>query len=408
MEKEFDVVIIGGGVAGMMLAANIENKKVLIIEKNEKLGKKMFITGKGRCNVTNLCDKEDFFKNIITNSKFMFSSYSNFSNYDCYSFFEENGVPLKVERGDRVFPQSDKSSDLISSLTNKIKKMGVMVNYNEKVVSLSKENECFLVKSDKDMYKCAVVAICTGGVSYKATGSTGDGYVFSKMMGHTIVSPAPALIPLVLKEDVSSLAGLALKNVSVWYENEKDKSEKLFGEMLFTHRGVSGPIILSLSSYINRKNIENANLFIDLKPALSEEQLITRLERDVKGNKKQIKTLLVDYLPKNLIDIFLKYCKIKDSVSSYQLNSVQIKTLVKSFKRFGFTIKAFEDINAAIVTSGGVNVDEVNPKTLMSKKVENLYFVGEVLDVDALTGGFNIQIALSTAMAAAKNINLTK
>lgn len=408
MEKIFDVIIVGGGVAGMMIACQIENKEVLLIEKNEKLGKKMFITGKGRCNVTNFCDKDEFFKNIISNSKFMFSSFSSFSNYDTYSFFEELGVPLKIERGDRVFPQSDKSSDLISALERKIKSKGVKVNLLEKVSAIVSENDLFTIKTDKSKYQAKSVVVCTGGVSYKATGSTGDGYTFAKVFGHDVISPRPALVPINLKEDVSSLAGLSLKNVEVHFEKNGQKSPCLFGEMLFTHKGVSGPIVLSLSSYINKLDIENGNFYIDLKPALNEETLISRIEKDVKGNKKQLKTLLVDYLPKNLIDIFLKYCKIKECIPVNQLNTRDIKELVKCFKNFKFTVKGFEDINAAIITSGGVNVTQINPKTMMSKLVKNLYFAGEVLDVDALTGGFNIQLALSTAVAVAKDINLTK
>lgn len=408
MEKIFDVIIIGGGVAGMMIACQIENKDVLLIERNEKLGKKMFITGKGRCNVTNFCDKDEFFKNIISNSKFMFSSFSSFSNYDTYSFFEELGVPLKIERGDRVFPQSDKSSDLINALERKIKSKGVKVNLLERVSAIISENNLFTIKTDKSKYQAKAVVVCTGGVSYKSTGSTGDGYTFAKVLGHDVVSPKPALVPINLKEDVSSLAGLSLKNVEVYFEKNGQKSPRLFGEMLFTHKGVSGPIVLSLSSYINKFDVENGDFYIDLKPAINEEILTSRIEKDIKGNKKQLKTLLVDYLPKNLIDIFLKYCKIKKCIPVNQLNTHDIKELVNCFKHFKFTIKGFEDINAAIITSGGVSVSQINPKTMMSKLVNNLYFAGEVLDIDALTGGFNIQLALSTAVAVAKDINLTK
>lgn len=403
MEK-YDLIIVGGGVAGMMLACSVHDIKTLIIEKNEKLGKKMFITGKGRCNVTNACESDKFFENVVSNSKFMFSSFNNFSNCDTMSFFEDAGVSLKIERGERVFPQNDKSSDVISALERRIRENDVTANLNEKVLSIKMDNY-YIVNTDKAEYSATYVAICTGGLSYKATGSTGDGYLFAKMFGHTIKQICPALVPINLKEDVSELAGLSLKNVSVCYEREGNKSKNLFGEMLFTHKGVSGPIVLSLSSLINREELTNAHLCIDLKPALSDETLKNRIEKDIVSNKKQIKTALASYLPKNLIDIFLKYCKLDSSKQMCLLNKSEILTLVNAFKCLKFNIDSFEDINAAIITSGGVNVNEINPKTLMSKLVPNLFFAGEVLDVDALTGGFNIQIALSTAHAVASAIN---
>lgn len=400
------VIVIGAGASGLMSAyACAKNgNKVLILEKNEKVGKKLYITGKGRCNVTNNCDANEFLNNVVNNSKFLYSSLNEFSPSDTISFIENNGVKLKTERGNRVFPTSDKSSDIIKALKNACTTCGVEINLNEEVIDIDKSDK-FKVKTSKNTYVCDAVIVCCGGYSYKATGSTGFGYKLAKKFGHTLVDIKPGLSPIKIKDKfVSDVEGLSLKNVelSAYYNGKCIK--KLFGEMLFTRDGISGPIVLSMSSYINK--FKDVELCLDLKPALSEEKLENRLIREFDVNKNsQINTVMKNLLPSSLILTFLDYCNIPSNLKVNSIKVEQRKTIVHNLKHFKLNFDRLYDIDYAIITSGGVSVKEINPKTMESKLASNLYFAGEVLDVDALTGGFNIQIALSTGYCAGKGVN---
>ena len=378
-----NVIIIGGGAAGMMAAitAARNNNKVTLIEKNEKLGKKLFITGKGRCNFTNAGDEEDIFNSIVTNKKFMYSSLRGFSNYDCMGFFDELGLKFKIERGNRVFPESDHSSDVI----------GVVV----KDASGQKE-----IKGD-------ACVIATGGNSYSSTGSTGDGYRFAKSLGHSVTPILPALVPLNVREEWEELLmGLSLKNIEVTFYDGDKKVFTDFGEMLFTHFGVSGPVILSASSVITGIVKERpVRLSIDLKPAITDEQLDERILRDFsKEQNKAFKNSLDELLPKKLIPVIVMQSGIKPEKKVNEVTREERQRLVKLLKNFDMTVTSTRGFNEAIITQGGVNVKEINPSTMESKLVKNIYFAGEVIDVDAVTGGFNLQVAWSTAYAAASHI----
>lgn len=397
------IVIIGAGPAGLMTAVECSKNKdnqVIILESNEKIGKKLFITGKGRCNVTNNCSNDEFLKNVVTNSKFLYNSISNFSTNDTINFFNESGTLLKVERGNRVFPKSDKSSDIIKTFSKLLKKDNVKLYLNTLVSDIVKKEETFKVKTTQGNIKGDAVVVATGGKSYSSTGSKGDGYKFAKRFNHTIIKPVPALIPINLKNYDGSLSGLSLKNVLISINiNGKRFSE--FGEMLFTHNGISGPIVLTLSSYINKFEIKDKDILLDLKPALSYEQLNDRIIRDCSENKnKTLKNYLKELLPLSLIDFFIKAGNFKPDCKMCNLEKNVRKNIIQCLKNLTFKVDKFEDIEYAIVTSGGVNVKEINPKNMESKYVKNLFFVGEVLDLDALTGGFNIQIALSTGFSS--------
>lgn len=424
------IIIIGGGAAGMfaaIAASKNENNEIIILEKNEKLGKKLFITGKGRCNVTNACDKETFFKNIVSNPKFLYSSFNNFNNYDLMSLIEENGCKLKIERGNRVFPVSDKSSDIIKALKKAITKKNIKIIYNTEVTKIIKNdvtndlNNLFRVLTKKnEKFNCDKVVVATGGLSYSSTGSTGDGYKFARQFNINTTKTMPSLVPFNIREEDEclDLQGLTLKNVSIKVldrDNDKKVLYKDFGEMLFTHFGVSGPIILSASAYIN--DVKDSILSIDLKPALTFEELDKRLQREIEeNNKKKIKSLLLKLLPSSFVNVFLKRLDDAANIDNKNLN-VNIEDLncneinkevryaiINLLKDFRFVVLSKRGFDEAVVTKGGIDVKEVDPKTMESKSIKGLYFVGEVLDIDALTGGFNITIAAITGFTAGKNL----
>ena len=394
------IAIIGGGPAGMMCAIKAaENHQVTIFEKNEKLGKKLFITGKGRCNLTNYCDEREFLKNIVNNSSFMYSSIYSFSPFTTYYYFEEMGLPLKVERGNRVFPASDKSSDVIRAYEKKLKALGVKINLNYEVTSIEKVNGEFMINGREKFDK---VVIASGGISYKLTGSTGDGYKCAKDFGHKVIDQVPGLIGINLKNNFS-LAGLTLKNVELKILKDKKILSREFGEMLFTHRGISGPIVLTTSSKINR--LKDFEMYLDLKPALDPEKLDARILRDFHENQnKNLENVMKSLLPRDLIIYVLESAGISGDKKVNQITKEDRESLVRTIKNFSLKFDSLDDIDRAIVTSGGVDVKDIDPKTMESKKVKGLYFIGEVLDLDGLTGGFNIQIANSTGYSCGINL----
>ena len=405
-------VVIGGGAAGMFCAGLLaqEGHDVTLIEKNEKLGKKIYITGKGRCNVTNDSQWPGILDNVVNNSRFVMSAISRWMPQDMMEFLEGQGVPLKVERGNRVFPKSDKSSDIIKALSNFLYDNGVNVLLNTKCTGLIIENkEIKGVKTSKgDMY-ADIVVVATGGLSYPTTGSTGDGYIWAKDSGHTIIEPRPGLNALIVK-GTEKLAGLTLKNVEAKICSLDQELYSEFGEMLFTHTGVSGPIILTLESkinkfYLNKKFNRPITLYIDLKPAISEDELDNRLLKDFKAKSNlDIKNLLPEYMPKSLIDLILAQAKISSSTKCNSITKEERSALIGAIKGLKFNVVDIDKIEAAIITAGGVDVKDINPKSYESKIIKHLYFIGEVLDIDALTGGFNLQLAFSTAHAMAKGI----
>lgn len=401
-----DIIVIGGGPAGMMTAITAKNKdnNVTIFDSNEKLGKKLFITGKGRCNLTNDISPNDFLSKVVSNSKFLYGGINTFTPQDAMEFVEGNGTKLKVERGGRVFPVSDKSSDIIKAFERAIKSLGVKSLLGCKVEHIIKVKDKFVVKTNLGEYKADCVVVATGGCSYSTTGSTGDGYKFAKDLGHNIVDIRPALVPIDLQKFDKRLAGLSLKNVKVTIDICGKKFTE-FGEMLFTHTGVSGPIILSLSSKINRLNINGENLSIDLKPALTEEQLDLRILRDFENYKnKDFKNYIQELLPKSMIEPFLDRLNFDACTKVNSITKSNRQEIIKLLKNFSFKIGSLKDVNCGIVTAGGVDVKQLNPRTMESKIVPGLYFVGEVVDLDAVTGGYNIQIALSTGYLAGKDI----
>ena len=407
------IVIIGGGPAGIMAAisakTNYPNYEVIIIEKNSSLGKKLIITGKGRSNNTNCSDISKFIQNIPGNGMFLFSVFNNFDNRDIMKLLEDNGVKTKVERGNRVFPISDKSSDVLRALEKQIKKLNISIKFNYKVndIKYKESNNSFIINNEIAADK---LIIATGGKTYPGTGSTGDGYEFAKKMGHTITSIRPSLVPLEIKEkeECKDLQGLSLKNVNIEIKENKKLIYTDFGEMIFTHFGISGPIILSSSAHLIRhKNIDKLlkegkiKIYIDLKPALTEEQLNLRILRDFKKNKnKEYKNSLDDLLPRKMIDYIIKKSRIKSNKKVNEITKEERKGLVELIKKIEFTIERTRPIEEGIITSGGINIKEINPKTMESKLVKNLYFAGEIIDVDAYTGGFNLQIAYSTGYTA--------
>ena len=408
------VLIIGGGAAGMMagvFAARNQNE-VHVLEKNEKLGKKLFITGKGRCNVANACDIEELFPAVMSNPKFLYSAFYSFGPESVMDFFEEAGVPLKTERGNRVFPQSDHSSDIIRALERELKKAGAKIHLHTEVKEIIRENDQITgVKlSDGTFMEGDAVIVATGGFSYQSTGSTGDGYRFARELGLKVTDISPSLVPLKTKEDyIPKLQGLSLKNTGLTIKNGKKILYEDFGEMMFTHFGVTGPMILSASARIGSKlaKAENGELsaYLDLKPALTREQLDARILREFEaGQNKQFKNVIGVLFPSSLTPVMLELGGIPADKKIHDISREERQHFVDLVKAFPFTITGMGEFKEAIITKGGVSVKEINPGTMEVKKIPGLYFAGEVLDLDAVTGGYNLQIAWSTAYLAAQAI----
>ncbi|MCX0366344.1 BaiN/RdsA family NAD(P)/FAD-dependent oxidoreductase [Clostridium perfringens] len=403
------VIVIGAGPAGMMAAISAaENHEVILLEGNERIGKKLFITGKGRCNVTNAKDISEFFDFIPGNPHFLYSALYTYTNIDVMNFFENAGVKLKVERGSRVFPNSDKSSDIISGLSRGLNEALVDLRLHSKVKDVIFNNNKIeaVILENGSKVKGDYFIITTGGKSYPLTGSTGIGFDLAKKMGHTIVEPKPSLVPIEIEESwVRELQGLSLRNIELKIKNKKN-SKVVYsgqGEMLFTHFGISGSLVLSGSRFI--KDGERFEISLDLKPALEEKQLDLRIQKDFKKNlNKDFKNSLDELLPKKLIPVIIELSKIDENKKVNSITKEERRTLLNLLKNLTFTVKGLRDIAEAIVTAGGVSTKEIDPSTMQSKIVDNLYFAGEVIDVDAFTGGYNVQIALSTGYLAGKSI----
>lgn len=404
------IIIIGGGAAGLIASATAAGRgeDVTVIEKNSRPARKVMITGKGRCNVTNACfDLDDLINSVVTNKRFMYSAFSSFMPYDTIALIEKMGVPTKIERGNRVFPESDKAVDIVDALVKNAKQNGVKF-VEGTVTSFNTENN--VIKSvnldDGTVVDGDAFAICTGGLSYQSTGSTGDGYRLAESVGHSITDIEPALISLVASNGfVPKLQGLSLRNISIKLLDGEKEIYSDFGEMLFTHYGVSGPVILSASSHMTHPKEHNYKIVIDLKPALDEQTLDKRIQRDFAENtNKDFINSLSKLLPNKLIPVIVKLSGIEPSEKVNQITKAQRQNLVGLLKNFTVNISDFRPINEAIITSGGVDVKEINPKTMGSKIVDNLYFAGEVIDVDAYTGGFNLQVAFSTGYLCGMNI----
>ena len=403
------VIIIGGGAAGMLAAYQAAKcgNDVSLYEKNEKLGKKIFITGKGRCNVTNACEVEELLDHVVTNKEFLYSGFYSFTNNAMMELLEEFGCPLKVERGNRVFPVSDHSSDVIAALQRGLRKENVDIYLNTTVKKiLSEDGTVTGVRlASGDTVKADKVIVATGGMSYQTTGSTGDEYDFARKAGHKVTKLTPALVPFEIKEDFcKQLMGLSLRNVAVKMTADGKKIYEDFGEMLFTHFGISGPVVLSASSYIGKYQGKELKFMIDLKPALNKDQLDHRVLKDFnKALNKDFVNSLDNLLPKKLIPVIVELSGIPEHKKVNEITKKERETLVSLLKRLELTITGVRGFKEAIITQGGVNVKEIDPGTMESKKVKGLYFAGEVLDLDAVTGGFNLQIAWSTGYLAGMN-----
>ncbi|MBM6751901.1 NAD(P)/FAD-dependent oxidoreductase [Mediterraneibacter glycyrrhizinilyticus] len=401
------VIVIGGGPAGMMAAISAAEcgARVSLLEKNEKLGKKLFITGKGRCNLTNAADIEEFFRAVISNPKFLYSAFYSFTNEQTIAFFESLGLKTKVERGGRVFPQSDHSSDVISALSRELsrRKADVLLHTEVKELIIEEGRAAgVLLSSGKKLYADAVI-VASGGISYPSTGSTGDGYRFAESCGHRVTELSPALVPMEVKEwYAKELMGLSLRNIQIRITEGKKKLYEEFGEMLFTHYGVTGPVILSASSVVgNRLKQKELTLHIDLKPALSEEQLDKRVLREFEANhNRQFKNAVDSLFPAKLKPVMVELSEIPEDKKVHEITKEERLRFVRLIKDFTMTLTNLRGYNEAIITKGGVSVKEVDPGTMESKKVSGLYFAGEVLDLDAVTGGYNLQIAWSTGYLA--------
>ena len=407
-----DILIIGGGAAGLMAAgvASMAGKSVVILERNERPARKVMITGKGRCNVTNNCDSlDELISNVPVNGRFLYSAFSSFMPRDTMELFEDMGVPLKTERGNRVFPVSDKAVDIVDALTAFATDDGAQI-VNARATELIIEDGCVkgVVTEDGERFFAQKVLVATGGKSYPVTGSTGDGYDFARQAGHTVTELKPSLVSLVCHEGFcTDLQGLALRNVAIKVIDTAKKKEiyKDMGEMLFTHFGVSGPMILSASSHMRNMEKGRYEIFVDMKPALTPEQLDNRILRDFsENNNKNFINSLGGLLPRKIIPVVVKLSGIRPTEKVNQITKEQRARLVSVLKEFKITVNDFSPIKDAIVTSGGVKVSEINPKTMESKLCKNLYFAGEVIDVDAYTGGFNLQIAFSTGHLAGENM----
>ncbi len=411
--NKYDVVIIGAGAAGLFCALRLaeQGKKALILERNHQVGKKLLITGKGRCNLTNYCDVKDLIKNTPVNGKFMINAFYHFDAFQTIYYFNSLGLETNIERGNRVFPKSSSAKEVVDLLRKNVTIKGAEIKHC-KVIGINKKDEAFEVNcSDKDTYICEKLVIATGGKSYPGTGSTGDGYKFATDLGHKIIPPKPSLVPINAKKFsngktlVTDLQGLALKNCNI---KIYDKRSKVvyddFGEMLFTHFGVSGPIILSASSHLRK--LDNHLLEIDLKPALDERKLDDRILREIKAApKKKVENVLKNLLPRKMIPIMCQLAEIDCNKQIGQITKIERKNLVSNMKAMKIPLESFRSIKEAIITSGGVDIKEIEPKTMESKLVKNLFIIGELLDVDAYTGGFNLQIAWSSAAVAADAIS---
>lgn len=404
------VLVIGGGAAGMMAAyaAGMCGHEVTLLEQNEKLGKKIYITGKGRCNFTNASPLEEIMQAVVSNPKFLYSAFYTFSNDAVMDFFENQGMPYKIERGNRAFPVSDHASDVIRALERAMKEQDVRIRLHTQVRELLIEDDkatgVLLTNGDKIMADSLILA--TGGLSYPTTGSTGDGHTMAKNSGHKIVTPRPALVPLTTKEEyILRMQGLSLKNVSLKIKDEKRVIYDAFGEMLFTHFGVSGPLVLSASSVLSRHFPREYQAYIDLKPALSEEVLNERLLREFSERPNQhIKAVFQQLLPAKMIPVMIELSQISMDKPVNAITKEERRRLVGLFKAFPFTITGTRGFKEAIITQGGVSVKDIDPATMESKRIKDLYLVGELLDLDALTGGYNLQIAWSTGYLAGINI----
>jgi len=403
------VIVVGGGAAGMMAAIQSAKKgnQVLLLEKNERLGKKLFITGKGRCNVTNGCDVEELFGKVVSNHRFLYSSFYSFTNQDTIDFFEKLGVPLKRERGDRIFPVSDHSSDIIRALEREMERLGVDVRLNTAVKSLviEKDRITGVILNKGKLEKADSVIVTTGGLSYPSTGSTGDGFTWATDAGHKVTELSPSLVPVHIKEEwCQQMMGLSLRNTGFKALVGKKKIYEEQGELLFTHFGISGPVVLSFSAYAKKYLEKGITIILDLKPAMSKEQLDARILRDFADKiNKQFKNSLDDLLPKKMIPIIIERSAISPDKKVNEITKEERTRLVTLLKEFDLTVTGLGNFKEAIITKGGIAVKEVDPGTMESKLVSGLYFAGEILDLDALTGGYNLQIAWSTAYLAGQN-----
>mgnify|MGYP004672118749 FL=1 len=405
-----NVIVVGGGAAGMMAAvfAARNGQNVQLLEKNEKLGKKLFITGKGRCNITNAADIEDLFTAVISNPKFLYSGFYSFTNQQVIDFFEELGVKTKVERGERVFPVSDHSSDVIAAFSRELKSLGVSVSLHTEVKELLCEQDkvCGVLLTNGKKMKADAVIVATGGISYPSTGSTGDGYRFARETGHRVTELLPSLVPMEVRQwYAKELQGLSLRNIEIRITDGKKKLYEEFGEMLFTHYGVTGPVILSASSVVGKTlRKKELTLHIDLKPALSEEQLDKRILREFDANhNKQYKNSIDSLFPTKLKPVMIELSEIEPEKKVNEITKEERQRLVHLIKDFTMTLTGLRGYNEAIITKGGVSVKEIDPGTMESKIIKGLYFAGEVLDLDAVTGGYNLQIAWSTGYLAGIN-----
>lgn len=407
-----EVLIIGGGAAGMAAAvfAGEAGHHVRIFEKNEKLGKKLFITGKGRCNFTNACDMEELFHNVVSNPKFLYSAFYSFTNEQAIDFFERLGVRTKVERGNRAFPASDHSSDIIRGMERRMKELGVSIHLNTRVRELLEENESIVgicLENGKKIFGDHVI-LATGGCSYPVTGSDGDGYQMARQVGIPVTTLRPALVPLVVKEDyIPMLQGLSLRNVELTIRDKKKILYNGFGELLFTHFGISGPLVLSASSFVGKKLGEGPlQATIDLKPALTFEQLDQRLIREFEAARnKQFKNALGGLFPSKLVPVILALSEILPDKKVNEITREERQGFIRLMKSFPMTIVKTRGFGEAIITQGGIDIRSIHPSTMETKQLRNLHVIGEVLDLDALTGGFNLQIAWSTAYAAIQGIS---
>lgn len=402
------VIVVGGGASGLMAAAaaGAKGERVILLEKNEKLGKKIYITGKGRCNLTNDCPPDDFLQNVIHGEKFLIRAIRRFSPADTMQFFSSNGLALKVERGNRVFPVSDHASDVTKTLERACRRSGVDIRLNERVTGILTEGDAVTaVQTQKEAIPCDAVIVATGGLSYPSTGSTGDGYLFAQKAGHTVVPCTPSLVGIETAQNTGTAQGVSLKNVCLSAVRGKKTLFSEQGELLFTHYGISGPLTLSLSAHINRLPIDEIALSLDFKPALDEETLDKRLLRDLADRKnEQMKNVMRGLLPAGAIPLVLTAARVSKEKQANAVTKEERRRIAVALKALPLTPVRLRGFEEAVVTSGGVSLAEIDPSTMQSKKVRGLYFCGELLDCDAFTGGFNLQIAFSTGYLAGSSV----